>query len=172
MECRNILLEQFFLNPMSKFGVRELSRIVHLDTKTVMKYLKDFVKNKLVIKRKSKGKYSFYEANRLSRLFRYEKSEILVKKILKSGLIDFLEKELSPKVIVLFGSVRKGTYHKSSDVDLFVQTDYKRLDLRKFNKQIGFEVKLFFEKNIKKLSKGLIENIYDGLVISGKLEVI
>ena len=172
MECKNVLLEQFFLNPMRKFGVRELSRIVHLDTKTIMKYLKDFIKKELVIKRKIKGKYNCYEANRLSHIFRHEKSEILVKKIFENGLVDFLEKKLSPKVIVLFGSVQKGTYHKDSDVDLFVQADYNRLDLRKFKKQIGFEVNLFFEKDIKKLSKGLKENIYNGLVLTGKLKIL
>lgn len=163
---------KFFLNPMTQFGVRELARITKLDTKTVMKYLQELVQRKIVIKRKEKGKYPYYEANRLSYMYRHEKSEALVKKILASGLIEYLEKELNPKAIVLFGSVQKGTYHRESDVDIFIQAEYKQLDLSKFNKKIGHRVQLFFEKDLKKISKGLLENIYNGLVLVGKLGVI
>ena len=39
------------------------------------------------------------------------------------------------------------------------------------DKKIGYKVKLFFEKDLNKLSEGLLENIYNGLTLSGKLEV-
>ena len=164
------LEKTFFLNPMAHYGVRKLARITKLDTKTVMKYLQELVQRKIVIKRKEKGKYPFYEANRLSYIYRHEKSEVLVKKILESGVIELLE-ELSPKAIVLFGSVQKGTYHKDSDIDIFVQEEYKKLNLSKFNRKIGHQVQLLFEKDLKNLSPGLLENIYNGLVLAGKLEV-
>ena len=163
---------QFFLNPMAKYGVRELARITRLDTKTVMKYLKELVKERIILKRKEKGKYAYYEANRLSRIYRHEKSEAIVKKVFASGLIDFLEKNISPEAIVLFGSVQKGTYHKESDVDLFVQAEYRSLNLGKFNARIGHKVQLIFEKDLTKLSEGLLENIYNGVVLAGKLVVI
>lgn len=167
-----MIQDQFFLNPMNRYGVRELARITKSDTKTVMKYLQELIRRKIVVKKKEKGSYPYYEADRFSYIYRHEKSEVLVKKILESGVIDFLEKDISPKVIVLFGSVQKGTYHKESDVDLFIQAEYKQLDLSKFNKKIGHHVQIFFEKDLKKLSKGLLENIYNGLVLEGRLEVI
>lgn len=163
---------QFFLNPMTRYGVRELARITKLDTKTVMKYLRELVQKKIVAKIKEKGKYPYYEANRLSYRYRHEKSEIIVEKILASGLIEFLESELSPKAMVLFGSVQKGTYHKDSDIDIFVQAEYKQLNLQKFNKKIGHKVQLLFEKDLQKLSKGLLENIYNGQVLTGRVGVI
>ena len=166
-----LIQNQFFLNPMTKYGVRELARRTRLDTKTVMKYLQKLVKERIIVKRKEKGKYAYYEANRLSYIYRHEKSEIIIKKILASGLIDFLEKNTSHKAIVLFGSIQKGTYHKDSDIDLFVQAKYKRLDLQKFDRKTGHKVQLLFEEDIKKLNKGLLENIYNGQVLAGKLEV-
>ena len=166
-----IIQDQFFLNPMARYGVRELARITKLDAKTVMKYLQNLVKDRIVIKRKENGKYPYYEANRLSYIYRHEKSEVLVRKILASGLIDFLEKEASPKVIILFGSIRKGTYHRNSDVDLFVQTGYTTLNLQRFNAKIGHKVQLLFEKDLKNFNSGLLENIYNGLVLAGKIEV-
>lgn len=168
----NQILKQFYFNPMRRFGVRGLSRTTKIDPKTIMKYLKKFVQKKIIIKKKERGKYPYYEANRLSHLYRHEKSEVLIKKIFESGVIEYLEKKISPKAIVLFGSVRDGVYHKKSDVDIFVQTDYKRLDLSKFDQKIGHNLNLFFEKNPKNLSRGLLHNIYNGLVLAGELEVL
>ncbi|MBS3123844.1 nucleotidyltransferase domain-containing protein [Candidatus Woesearchaeota archaeon] len=171
MEITKIALS-FYLHPMAQYGVRELSKITQTDTKTVLKYLKELIKQKIVIRNHQKGKYPYYEANRISNLYRHEKSELIIKKILESGLIEFLEKHLSPKTIVLFGSVQKGTYHQESDVDIFVQTKYKNIDIYSFNKKLGHPIQLFFEENLSALSAGLLENIYNGLVLSGKLEVV
>ncbi|MCK4588829.1 MAG: nucleotidyltransferase domain-containing protein [Nanoarchaeota archaeon] len=165
------LLELFFKKPMSRFHVRELSRKTKLDTKTVMKYLKDFVKRKLIVRKKEKKGFPFYEANRLSSLYRYEKSHVVIEKIYESSLIEFLEEKLDPKAIILFGSMQKGTYHDKSDVDIFVQSEYKRLDLSKFERILKHKVKLFFEEKPKNLTRGLLQNIYNGFLLSGQLDV-
>lgn len=172
MENKNKILNLFFTRPMSKFHIRELSRITKLDTKTVMNYLKNFVKEEIIIRKKTKHSYPYYEANRLSRIYRYEKSNIIIKKIIKSKLIKYLEKQLHPEVIVLFGSIQKGTYHKKSDIDLFIKTKYKRIDFNKYEKKIKYKINPLFEQNLKKLSKGLLQNIYNGYILSGSLEVI
>ena len=165
------ILEQFFYNPMTKFGVRNLSKITGSDTKTVMKYLKELKRRGTIIKIKPPMKYAYYEANRHSIIYRYEKSQVIIKQIVESGLIEYLEKEINPKCIIIFGSIQKGTYHKQSDVDIFIQANYKKVDLEKFNSKIGHNISLFFEKHPKKLSKGLLTNIINGLVLSGQLEL-
>lgn len=165
------LLDLFFQKPMSKFHVRELGRLTNLDTKTVMKYLKDFVRKCLVIRKKEKKGFPFYEANRLSPLYRYKKSQLMIEKIYESDLIPFLEKELKPKVLILFGSIQKGTYHEKSDVDIFVQAKQKKIDLSKFEKKLKHKIVLFFEEDPKNLTKGLLQNIYNGYVLSGQLEL-
>ena len=166
------LLKQFFYKPMSRFGVRGLARETKLDTKTVMKYLKELSDRKIIIKLLSKNSFPYYEANRLSLSYRFEKSHVLIKKIIESGLIEFIENKINPKAIVLFGSAAKGTYHEKSDVDIFVQAKYKKLELSKFKYLVRHKISLFFEDDAKNLSKGLLENIYNGEVLSGKLEVV
>jgi len=168
----NFLLRHIFLKPMGKIRVRELSRQSKLDSKTVMKHLNEFVKKKLIIRKHEKHKYPYYEPNRLSLIYKHEKSELLVRKIIENGLIEYLETALSPKTIVLFGSVQKGTYHEESDIDIFVQADYKTLDLHKFETKLGHKINLLFELNLKSLSEGLLTNIYNGLSLFGQLEVI
>jgi len=166
-----LLEDKFFLDPMRKFGVRELSRTTKMDTKTTMKYLKELQREKIIL-RKEELNHIYYEANRQSPVYRHEKSARIVRKIFMSGLIEHLEKKLKPKVIILFGSIQKGTYHENSDIDIFIQTDYKRLNLNKYDRKVGRKISLFFEKNPKSLSKGLLNNIYSGMILSGNLEVI
>lgn len=166
------IVKYFFYQPMSHFGVRELSRKTHTDTKTVTKYLDKLLHQKIVQKRKTKGSFPYFEANRLSHMYKFEKSHMLVAKIIKSRIVDFLEKETKPRTIVLFGSVKKGTYHDKSDVDLFIQSKYKNLDLSSFEKKIGHKINILFEDNLQQLSKGLLKNIYNGEVLAGELEVL
>lgn len=151
--------------------MRELSRLTHTDTKTVMKYLQELVKKKIIARKKEAGKFPYYEANRNSYIYRHEKSEVMVKRIIESGLIEFLEHHFSPEVIVLFGSIQKGTYHQESDIDLFIHASPKRVDLSSFQAKIGYPIQLFCEENIHSLSKGLLTNIYNGLILAGKLEL-
>ncbi len=162
----------FFLHPMASYGIRELSRITKADTKTVMKHLKELIQKNIVIRKQEPGKFPYYEAHRTSYLYRHEKSEFLVKKIFESGLIEFLERHFSPRTLILFGSVQKGTYHPGSDIDIFVQATGKKVNLTHFSQKIGHPIELLCEENISSLSKGLLTNIYNGLVLAGKLEVI
>jgi predicted nucleotidyltransferase len=135
-----------------------------------MKYLKELTRKKIIKKYHKKGKFPHFEANRLSRTYRYEKSHALITKILQSGLIEELEK-LKPKTITIFGSAKKGTYHKKSDIDIFIQTTPKKINLTNYEHKLKHKINLLFEENLKNLTPGLLENIYNGETISGKLEV-
>ena len=95
----------------------------------------------------------------------------MLNKIAETGLIDFLEKELNPKAIVLFGSVQKGIYTKNSDIDLFIQGEEKDINISEFEKKLKRKIQLFFSKNLSKLSDGLRNNIINGYTISGGLEL-
>lgn len=136
-----------------------------------MKYLRELVKKKIIVRKKEKKKFPYYEANRNSYIYRHEKSEAVVRRIIESGLIEFLEHAFSPKAMVLFGSIQKGTYHPESDIDLFVHARPQRVDLSSFQAKIGYPLQLFCEENTLSLSKGLLTNIYNGLVLTGKLEL-
>ncbi len=161
----------FFHHPMAQYGVRELSKQTKTDTKTVMKYLQELVRKKIILRKHETGKFPYYEANRTSYVYHHEKSELIIKKIYHSSLIEYLEQQFTPKVIILFGSIRKGTYHTKSDVDIFIQAPYQKIDLTKFSKKIGYPLELFCEPNLQNLSKGLLSNIYNGLILAGKLEI-
>jgi len=95
----------------------------------------------------------------------------MIDKIIQSQLIEYLEEKINPELIVLFGSIQKGTYRKESDIDLFIKSDERKVDLSTFEKKLGHKITLFFEKDFKKLSTGLLSNIINGYVLSGTIEV-
>ncbi len=165
------LLSLFFYRPMSQFGVRELSRETKLDTKTVMKYLKEFVRDGIIVRVKQKNKYPYYEAKRLSKQYKLVKSTTITAKIAISGLVDFLEETLKPKALVLFGSMQKGTYHKKSDIDIFVQEKETKIDVSGFEKKLKHDIQLFFEEDLNNLTEGLRNNIISGNTLSGGLRL-
>lgn len=169
MEAKEQLLDLFFYNPMKGYGVRELSRITHRNSKTVMKYLKILMQEGIIVKVKQKGKYPYYEAKRLSKQYKLVKSTAIVSKLAITGLVDFLEQNLKPKAMVLFGSAQKGTYLKDSDIDIFIQGKETNIDLSSYEKKIKHDIQLFFEENLKKLSEGLRNNIISGSTLSGGL---
>jgi len=165
------ILDLFFNNPMERFYIRQLGRDTSLNTKTIMHYLQKLTKEGLVKRIKKGKKYPYYEANRLSRLYRFKKSQYLLSKIIKSGLIEYLENKTKSRSIILFGSVQKGTYHNDSDIDLFIQAQSIRLNLSKFERKIGYKINILFETNLRKLSDGLLNNIINGITVCGNLEI-
>lgn len=165
------IADLFFQQPMAKFHVRQIGRLANLDTKTVMKYLGGLSRKEIALRKKEKGKFAHYEANRLSPLYRHEKSHAVIERIYGSGLISYIWGQLHPKAVVLFGSMRKGTYHEGSDIDIFIQAEKTRLDLSSFERKLGRRINLLFESQPKTLSKGLLQNIYNGYVLDGELEI-
>lgn len=100
---------------------------------------------------------------------KFLKSSIMIKKLFTSGLIDYLEKQLVPSTIILFGSVRKGDYVKESDIDLFIETTKKDyiIDLKLYEKKLRHTVHVFIEQDINTLPPGLLNNVLNGIKLTG-----
>ena len=136
--------------------------------------LKDFrviagKENALIIKEK-KGIYPTYRANRDSEFFKaYKKSDLLLR-IYSGGLLDYIYDSCQPDAIVLFGSGSRGEDIENSDIDLFVQSPEKRLNLGKYEKILNRGIALFFEEDFSRLSNELKNNILNGIVLKGYLK--
>ncbi len=164
------IMELFFEEPSKNFQLREVSRLTKIAVTSIRKYLKELQNNGL-IKKDKKTLYPSYVANQQNRLFKVYKQQLMILRLYSSGLIDYLEDSLHPKCIILFGSARKGEYVKGSDIDIFVQTNRKDVNLTKLNKILKHKINLFFEENINKLSKELFNNIINGIKLSGYLKL-
>lgn len=167
------VLEVFFDDPLPQgigFQLREISRKIKLAPKSVKLYLEELEKAKLIIKKEHRiHKYPVYYANRDNNYFKFLKRLDIQRKIKESGLLDYLNEKCMPDVIILFGSASKGEDIKESDVDLYLQSEEKKISPDKFEKKLKRRINLFFESDFNNLSDELKTNIINGDLLSGYL---
>lgn len=164
------LLKVFFLNPTDSMRLREISRMANLSPPSVMQYLKDFEKQGLV-KKYIKRNIPFYQAERDSEDFKAYSRIGMLFELQDSGLIGHLWEKLAPEAIILFGSCAKGESTEESDIDIFIIGKERKLDLKSYEKKIGRNIHLLFEENPKDISKELINNLINGIVLKGYLKI-
>lgn len=164
------ILQEFFDFPRKDFQMREVSRRVRLAQPSVINHLKSLTKEKLIIKEK-KGTYPTFKANRDSEIFRVYKKLNLIFRLYQYGLISYIYDSCLPNVIILFGSASKGEDIEESDIDLFVQSPEKKLNILRYEKLLNRKITLFFEENFARLSNELKNNILNGIVLRGYVKV-
>lgn len=163
-------------NPREGFTIRWISKEIGLAPTSVKLHLDELSKEKdhgypLVIRSKGRS-YLTYWANMASELFRFYKKMDMIFRLEESGILEKLSKEYSPDVIVLFGSASRGEDVKGSDVDLFLISSEKNLDLSKYEKILKRRISLHFSTHFNKLPEELRNNIINGIVLRGYLKVV
>jgi len=156
------VLEPFFEDSNHKFTIREISRKTKIPKTSVQRYLKLLEKEGHIKENIAK----------ITPYFKFKKSSFMIDKIIKSGLIDYIEKKLKSSVIIVFGSIRKGEYEKGSDIDIFVESSVKgNIDLIKFERKFKHKIQLFIKKDIKELPSNLFNNVINGIKVSGYINL-
>ena len=171
------ILSIFVEEPDKKLNVREVARMAGVTPTTASKHLKNLSKNKFLLKKKERNMI-LYSADTESQTFRDFKIYQNIKKIKETGVVDFINTELSyPETIILFGSYAKGENTKRSDIDLFILSESKKgIDCGKFQKILGAEIQTFIysrkeTEGMKTKNKELLNNIINGTKLSGFFEV-
>ena len=176
MERKITILKPFFEDPNRKFSIRELSRILKINHTTVRQYLNKLVKEGFLSSKKE-GLYSFYQLI-LSKKALNLKLYYNLEKIRNSNLIEDLEKAYDLPVIVLFGSYTLARDDTSSDIDICLISNVdKEFQTNKYEKSLNRKISLHkFSKDswdkAKKSNPNLINNICNGIVLSGELVVL
>ena len=169
------LLNIFFEKPR-EYHLREIARLTNMAPTTASKYLDVFVKDGLLKKIRLRQNV-LYSIDDRSVYYKLEKKHYFVMKIHKSGFITYLEKTLFNPVVILFGSVEKGSNHPRSDIDVFILSDDTvPIDLKSFEKRIGLPIQYFryTTKTFHELQKnnpGLANNIMNGTILTGFVNV-
>lgn len=176
METNITILKPFFENPEKEFYIRELSRILKINHTTIRQKLNKLVKEGFLTKEETHLTSSYKMV--LSQKWLNLKLYYNLEKLHNSKLIEKIQREYDFPIIVLFGSYSKASDDSKSDLDLCIISNIKkRIEKEEFEKNINRKISLhFFTKeefdNTIKKNKGLINNICNGIVISGELEVI
>lgn len=166
------ILNFFFTYPTKRLRLREIEREVKVPLPSAIRYTKELVKSSH-LKSVKISNVTFYTADRSSRKFIVDKRLSNIKMLYDSGLVDFLIDEYSNPTIILFGSYFKGEDIENSDIDLFILTSLKKkVELKQFEKALNRRLQLFLYNNIRTLgNKDLMNNVINGFVLNGSLEV-
>ncbi len=168
------ILEIFFNEPTKTHYLIEISnksKLAHTSTKKHLLSLKKDGIIKEIIEKKGKRNFPTYLANLNNDSYKNYKRLFNLMKIYNSNLINFLKDKLMPKSIILFGSYAKGEDIEDSDIDLFVESKKQEINLDKFKKEFKRVIELHFNKNLNDYPKELKNNIINGVVLYGYLEV-
>jgi len=119
------------------------------------------------------GNVIFYTADRTNKNYLLEKKLNNTRLLFQSGLIQYLNQELSNPPIILFGSYAKGEDIEDSDIDLYIETlSKKTLELKRFENILKRKLQIFRYKNLKVIDNNhLANNIINGITVNNYVEI-
>ena len=169
---KETIKEYYFITPTAKLRVREIERKLKLPLPSVIRYCKD-LKQEGILKTITTGNVVFYTADRTNEIYLLEKKLFNIKQIHCSGLLNYIKETLNNPAIILFGSYSKGEDTENSDIDLYIETNSKKIiNLEKFEKILQRKIQVFKYNNIKKIPNiHLANNIINGITLNSYIEV-
>jgi len=153
-------------------SLRELSRKLHKTPTAVSNGLIELKKDGIVRVEKSENiKLLSIELERDNpKVIEIKRIENL-KLIYESGLSNYLRENFPGSTIILFGSYSKGEDIRESDIDIAVIGKEKETDLSDFDKRLERKIIINFYDSFKKIHKHLLENILNGIILNGGVEL-
>ncbi len=168
-----LVAEVFFQFPTKEHTLKDVSNHVKIAHTSVKQNLKKLVKNGLIqqrIEKRGKRKFPIYKANKNNKLFTQYKKIYNLQSIIELGIIEYIEKKLMPKSIVMFGSYQRGEDTEKSDIDIFIESKKEEIQLKQFEKKVGRKIEVHFKEQFMSYPKELKNNIINGTIIHGFLE--
>ncbi len=157
------ILESIFEYPNREFTIREISKITKIPTSNIQRYLKE-LREKEIINTNNQLIINNYN--------KFLKSYFMINKLYENKLIDYINNTFVPSLIIIFGSVRKGEYDFESDIDIFIEsTKNIKVDLSNFEKKLNHKIQLFIYKDIKELPNNLLNNVINGIKLTGYIKI-
>ena len=162
----------FFNNPTKRWHFEEIVKEADIVRSKADKWLKRFIKEKLIKRVKEKGKMPYYISNYESPGYQNKKRLFALKKLNETGLLNHLSSLEEANTVILFGSFTRWDWYKGSDIDVFIYGNPKGLSIGKYEIKLHRDIQLFICKNkkqLRKLGSGLIRNIIKGDIIKGDI---
>ena len=167
------ILRLLFVKAGTSLNQRQISKILEVTPPAVMKALPALEKESLIkIQQDKETKRWSIELNRDHHKVMQLKRADNLKQIYESGLADFLEKEFAGATIILFGSYSRGEDLINSDMDIAVigRKD-KLINTANYEKLLERAININFYDSFKKIHKHLKENLCNGIMLAGGVEL-
>ncbi|MBU2496946.1 MAG: nucleotidyltransferase domain-containing protein [Nanoarchaeota archaeon] len=168
------------INAGQNFNLRGIAKPLKVSPTAVSNALHDLQKNGLIKIEKSKTmNLMSIEFNRDNEKAINLKRVENLRLIYESGIMDFLESKFPGCTIMLFGSYSRGEDvwygemdDRNSDIDIvIINTKEKEINLEKFERELKRKIFINFYKSWKFIHKNLKNNILNGILFSGGVEI-
>ena len=176
-EAYQKMLIWFFSFPDVEIGLNDLSGELKISKTTAKKIVNQLIKEEF-LSRKIIGKNWRISCNGEHHYNYSRKVAYNLTMVYESGILDYIHKLVgNSKVIILFGSYRKGDDNEKSDIDMAVEVlDDKEQEISEIGVIPNFGHRKNVVVNLHKFSKNkvdlnLFSNIANGIVLEGFLEV-
>jgi len=162
-------------SPLKKWHFEEIKRKAKVSKIVANKWLKKYIKEKLLNHIKEKGKFPYYTVGEHNPVYYSLKKVYVLEQMHNSGLTPTLLSLKTAKTIIIFGSIAKGDWYKDSDIDIFILGTISDFNKNKFESKLKRNIELHLFKNkkeIKKVKTGLMKNIINGYFVKGDIQDI
>jgi predicted nucleotidyltransferase len=168
-----------FVKSGKSFNARGMAKALKVSPTAISKSLGKFGKEDLIIVKKDK------ETGRLSIDLNRSSPEVIalkrvenLKMIYESGLVGFLSEGYPGSTIILFGSYSFGEDTLDSDIDIavigskpIIKTARLEKFISRFEELLERKINISFYADFKGINKYLKENILNGIVLKGGIEL-
>src|SRR3989344_9210248 len=156
-----------------KLNKRTIANLLKVSPTAVSKSLIQLEKEGLVkIEKAEKMNLTLINLNREDKkAINFKRVENL-KMLYESGFIENLEEKFPASTIILFGSYAYGDDTIKSDLDIaIIGYKDKKINLDSFEKVLEREIRINFYENFSKIHKHLKENLCNGIIFKGGVEL-
>ncbi|MBM3233609.1 ArsR family transcriptional regulator [Candidatus Pacearchaeota archaeon] len=167
------ILRLLFVKSGKTLNALNIAKNLGVSQPAVSKSLHFLEKEEMINVKKDKesGRYSVSLNSENHNIIQLKRADNL-KMIYESGLADFLEEKFAGAAIILFGSYSKGEDTINSDIDIaIIGRKEKEADMERFEKLLERKINLNFYESFKKIHKHLKENILNGIILAGGVEL-
>jgi len=167
------ILRFLFIKVGMSFNERRIAKQLKVSPTAVSNSLKGLERAGIITVSKDKeSRRLSIELNRENpNVFFLKRSENL-RMIYESGLAEYLTQRIPAATIILFGSFSFGEDTVNSDLDIaIIGSKEKEINLEKFGRMLEREISLHFYKSLKEIDKNMRENILNGIVLKGSVEL-
>ncbi len=167
------ILRVLFVKSGKKLNQRQLANYLNVSQPAIKKSLPELEKmNYIKLEKDKETKRWSIELNKSNTRVMQLKRIDNLRQIYESGLNDFLEKEFAGATIILFGSFSRGDDTTDSDIDIaIIGRKEKPVKLKGFEKILERRININFYDSFKKIHKNLKENLFNGIVLAGGIEI-
>jgi len=168
---QNKIIRLLCIKANEKLNQREIAKILKVSPTAVAKALKG-IKNIIKIEKQYKINLNLVSLDRdNTKTIELKRAENL-KQIYESNLLEYLHENFPGTDIVLFGSYSRGEDIYTSDIDIaIIGAKNKKLDLKKYEKQLERKINVNMYIDIKSIDNNIINNIINGITLKGAIDI-